>query len=382
MVATDGDGRDNFGSSVALDGDTAVIGAWLDEDPNGDGAGSAYVFERGDDGWSQQAKLAAGDGDSGDRFGVSVALSGDTALIGAYQDEDPNGSDAGAAYVFTRNGTDWSQQAKLAPDDGDFGDLFGLRVAIDGDTALIGAPDDEDPNGEDAGSAYVFERGNDGWSQRAKLAPSDGVQNTTFGVGMALDGTTALIGNNRDIEPNGLYGGSAYIFENGQDGWSEQAKLAAEDGDQQDRFGEAVAIDGGTAVIGAGFDEDPNGSQAGSAYVFTDGTDGWSQQTKLTPEDGDSGDMFGRAVAVDGDTAVIGARWDEDPNGYRAGSAYVFTRGDDGWSQEAKLAAADGRDGDWFGEAVALSGTTTLIGANGVEGPNGDASGAAYAFQI
>lgn len=156
LAAEDGDADDGFGWTIALDGDTALIGASGDDDPNGKGAGAAYVFERSNGRWEQQAKFAAGDGDAEDGFGVSVALASETALVGAPFDEDPNGTKAGSAYVFERSTGGWEQQAKLAAEDGDSEDGFGTSVALTGRTGLVGAPGDDDPNGKYAGAAYVF----------------------------------------------------------------------------------------------------------------------------------------------------------------------------------------------------------------------------------
>ncbi|MBX0286910.1 FG-GAP repeat protein [Halomicroarcula sp. F28] len=397
LAADDGDRDDKFGWSVALssDGSTALIGATGDRNPDGAGAGSAYVFDSSGGSWSQRAKLTADDGDIrggfGNGFGNSAALSSDgsTALIGATGDEDPNGSLAGSAYVFDSSGSSWSQQAKLAVDDGDANDQFGESVALssDGSTALIGA--DEDPRGEGAGSAYVFDSSGESWSQRAKLTADDGDESDGFGYSVALssDGSTALVGARDDENPNGLSAGSAYIFDSSGESWSQRAKLTAGDGDMSDYFGGSVTLssDGSTALIGATGDEDPNGEGAGSAYVFGSSGGSWSQQAKLAADDGDIRDGFGGSVTLssDGSTALIGAETDEDPNGSLAGSVYVFDGSGGSWSQQAKLAAEDGDRGDIFGWSVALSsdGSTALIGANDDEDPNGEQAGSAYVFE-
>jgi hypothetical protein len=403
LAAADGDLGDYFGGSVAVsaDGATALVGAALDEDPNGDEAGSAYVFAREDGDWRRTTKLVPDGGDHGDNFGESVAVSSDgtTALIGSVFDEDPNGDNAGSAYVFAREGGAWRQTAKLATDDGDPGDYFGRSVAVSGDgsTALVGADNDEDPNGmnEDdrysgAGSAYVFVREGGAWRQIAKLAPDDGDSYDLFGrsVAVSSDGTTVLVGAVLDEDPNGEYAGSAYVFAREGGAWRQTAKLAPDDGDPGDYFGGSVAVssDGSTALVGALYDEDPNGDDAGSAYVFAREGGAWRQTAKLAPDDGDPVDHFGEAVAVSGDgaTALVGAPRDEDPNGPTAGSAYMFAREGGAWRQTAKLAAADDDDTrDHFGEAVAVSGdgATALVGAPRDADPNGPTAGSGYIFR-
>jgi hypothetical protein len=371
LLAADGASDDSFGYSVALESDTILIGA--PEGPNGHDPGSVYVFTRTGTTWTQQAKLLASDGASDDSFGVGVALSGDTALIGAFWDDD-NGTDSGSAYVFTRTGTTWTQQAKLLTSDGAAGDWFGWVVSLDGDTALIGAPQDDD-NGTDSGSAYVFTRTGTTWTQQQKLKASDGAAGDRFSdYAVALDGNTALIGADYD-DDNGTDSGSAYVFTRTGTTWTQQAKLLASDGAAGDNFGCFVSLYGDTALIGAcAFDF----SGSGSAYVFTRTGTTWTQEAKLLASDGAAGDWFGTCVSLDGDTALIGSVLDDD-NGGNSGSAYVFTRTGTTWTQEAKLLASDGAANDQLGCWVSLDGDTALIGAP-FDDDNGKDSGSAYVF--
>jgi len=395
IVADDGDRRDEFGIAVALsnDGTTALIGADGSKAPSGEKPGSAYVFDNSGGSWTQQAKLTADDGDSGDGFGGSVALSSDgtTALVGARHDEGPNGanqstnSGAGSAYAFDGSGGSWTQQAKLAADDRDSGNLFGRSVALsnNGRTALIGAAGEA--------SVYVFDNSGGSWAQRTKVT-ADGAAQFGSAVSLSNDGTTALISERLDQDPNGYFAGSAYVFEDSGDSWTQQAKLAADDGDSRDLFGNVVALstDGTTALIGARRDEDPNGEDGGSADEFENSDRSWSQQAKIAADDGASNDRFGSAVALstDGTTALIGADGDEDPNGnddsLGTGSVYVFDNSGGSWTQRAKLAADNGDKGDRFGNSVAMSsdGATALIGAYRDEDPNGERAGSAYTFDL
>lgn len=323
LLAYDGVAGDRFGYSIALYGDTAMIGTGA-YSYNLYDTGAVYVFTRQDDGtWHQDDKLLPDDGGAFDRFGRSVALSGDTALIGAAGDDD-NGLLSGSVYVFTpqTDGT-WRQQIKLIPSDGvEYGE-FGRSVALSGDTALIGASGDDD-NGFQAGAAYIFTRQSDGtWLQQDKLLANDGLDFNYFGISVDLSGDTAIIGTStyRYGYPDS---GSVYVFNREADGaWRQQVKLLADDGEVGDDFGLSLALFGDTALIGANGDDD-NGPFSGSAYIFTRDSNGtWSQQQKILASDGKPSDYFGHDVALSSDKAVIGALGDDDM-GLQSGSAYVF----------------------------------------------------------
>jgi len=386
LVAADGGEGDQFGYHVAISGDTALVGVRFDDDDtNGLESGSAYVFTRSGTTWSQQARLTAADGSDRDWFGVRVALEGDTAVIAADADDsDVNGVDSGSVYVFTRSGTVWTQQAKLTAADGAAVDLFGYSVALSGDTILVGARfGDDDIHGDNSGSVYVFTRSGTFWSQQAKLTAADGEAGDEFGYSVALAGDTAVItANADDSEVNGVDSGSAYVFIRSGTEWTQQAKLTAADGAEGDLFGVRVALAGDTALIGARLDDDDvNGIDSGSAYVFTRNGDSWKQQARLTAADGGTGDWFGYTVALADDIALIGAGNHDGANGVDSGSAYVFTRSGNTWSQKTKLTAAGGKPGDQFGGKVAISGDTAVVGARLVDDVDrGVDSGAVYIF--
>jgi len=356
LLAADGAEGDRFGYAIAIDGDTVVVGAYGDDDKGSD-SGSAYVFVRDGGTWTQQAKLVPADGAASDWFGWAVAIDGDTVVVGAYGDDD-KGTNSGSAYVFVRTGGTWTQQAKLVPADGAANDYFGYAVAVDADTIVVGAHYDDD-KGADSGSAYVFTRTGATWTQQAKLTAAGGAAGDWFGWAVAVDGDTVVVGAPDDAR--GAKSGSAYVFVRAGATWTQQAKLLAADGAAGDRFGWAVAVDAGTVVVGA-YGDDDKVRDSGSAYVFvrTGGT--WTQQAKLTAADGAAYDRFGYAVAVDGDTVVVGAYGDDD-KGTDSGSAYVFTRTGATWTQQGKLTAPDGAAGDWFGEAVAVDADTIVVGA-------------------
>jgi len=305
LTPDDGAMDDWFGYSVSLSGDRALVGAPLDDD-NGSGSGSAYLFAFDGSNWTQAAKLTADDGAYLDEFGRSVSLDGDRALIGVYLDDD-NGSLSGSAYLFERTEGSWTQTAKLLATDGAAGDAFGIAVSLDGDRALIGARLDEG-NGFNSGSAYLFEHTGGSWTQTAKLTPDDGATKDWFGRSVSLDGDRALVGALLD-DDNGSNSGSAYLFAFDGSNWTQVAKLTADDGASLDRFGYSVSLDGDRALIGARLDDD-NGSASGSAYLFEHTGGSWTQTAKLTPDDGAMDDLFGRSVSLDGDRALIGASGD------------------------------------------------------------------------
>ena len=392
LLASDSEEGEEFGQSVALSGDTVVIGALL-EDSGGSSAGAAYVFRRdegGADNWGQVTKLTASDSEAGDRFGVSVAIGGGTAVVGAFF-EDAGGVDSGAAYVFERNqgGTNnWGQVRKLTAADAEADDKFGGSVAISGATAVVGAHL-EDAGASDAGAAYVVQRdegGADNWGQVTKLRGSHDQRQDEFGGSVAVSGDTAVVGAPSE-DAGGTSAGAAYIFqrdEGGAGNWGEVKELTSSDAQSFGEFGSSVAIDGDTIVVGAER-EDVGGNSTGAAYVFRrdeGGGGNWGEVTKLTAAGAQNLDFFGRSVAVSGDTAVVGADGD-DVEGSRAGAAYVFQRdqgGADNWGEVRKLTAFDAQATDLFGQSVAISGDTAVVGADG-EDTGGSAAGAAYVFR-
>lgn len=315
LTASDGEEGNTFGESVAIDGDYLVVGASLDND-NGKQSGSVYIFKRSGASWNQEAKLIASDGAAFDEFGISVSISGDYVVVGAWKDDD-NGDESGSAYIFRRNGTSWSQQAKLIASDGAAFDRFGVSVSIGSDYLVVGAFFDDD-NGDYSGSTYIFKRDGTSWSQEAKLTASDGTAGDMFGYPVFIRGNYLMVGAFGDDSSKG----SAYVFERDDNSWSEQAKLTASDGAEDDGFGYSVSINGNYAVVGAP-GEDDNGDDSGSAYIFKRDGSSWSEVAKLLASDGAAEDIFGWSVSISGDYVVVGAPSDDD-NGVDSGSAYLY----------------------------------------------------------
>jgi hypothetical protein len=287
LVAADGAAENYFAYRVSLYGDTALIGAF----GNDFSKGAAYVFVRSGASWDQEAKLVADDASGGDDFGCAVSVNADTALIGAYGDDSSKGS----AYVFVRSGTAWEQEAKLVASDPQNQDQFGFSVAVSGDNALVGASGDDSYKG----SAYVFTRTGSTWNQQAKLVAGDGSPADNFGGCVSLNGESALIGAKSKV----LNKGAAYVFLRTGTTWNQQAKLLADDGASDDQFGSDVSLLGDMALIGAIGDDNAKGS----AYIFTRADTTWTQQQKLDATDGAVPDLFGGSVSLSDDFVLIGA---------------------------------------------------------------------------
>ncbi|MHC4414135.1 MAG: M12 family metallo-peptidase [Planctomycetota bacterium] len=375
LAASDSGEGDRFGYSVGISGDLAVAGADSDDD-NGSGAGAAYAYRFDGSAWGGEVKLMASDGAADDRFGRALAISGNAVVVGAFHDDD-NGSDSGSAYVFRFEDPSWSEEAKLVASDGAPDDLFGKAVAISGQVAIVGAEGRAD-NGTGSGAAYLYRFDPDlsQWGDEVKLVASDGEPDDAFGVSVGITGEVAVVGAPGD-DDNGSGSGAVYVFRFDGSIWNEEAKLAAFDGEGDDRFGTAVAISGDVIIVGAHHDDD-NGENAGAAYAYRFNGSTWEEQGKLVASDGVAGDFFGRSVAVSGNVALLGA-YGVDDNGIEAGAMYVYRRGGSTWNEEAKLGASDDGAGDRFGFAVALSGDAAIVGAF-ADDDAGSSSGSAEIF--
>ncbi len=376
-----------FGFSVALSGDTALVGASLADhcDPGPD-CGAAYVFTRSGSTWAAVAKLTASDAAGGDDFGHSVALSDDTALVGARWDDCDDIQNCGSAYIFEKPANGWRTTdiftAKLTASDGGDGDEFGFAVALSGDTAMVGAPENNGASIEQ-GAAYVFVKPGDGWAnatENAKLTSSEGGISHFLGISVAISGDTALVGA-QGFE-------RAYIFEKPDTGWTTtnvfDARLTASDAAAGDWFGTSAALWGETALLGAPKDDCDAGSECGAAYLFEKPGGGWADmnQTAKLISSNLSNQFLGTSVALWGDTALLGASGDDCGAGLDCGAAYVFTKPGTGWTnmtQTAKLTSSTADDSDEFGISVAVSDFTALVGAH-LDDDDGSASGSAFFF--
>ncbi|MBN2493433.1 MAG: FG-GAP repeat protein [Deltaproteobacteria bacterium] len=386
VFSEDGEVNDVLGIAVDLCGDTLVAGAPFDDNANGTDAGAVYVFVRdhgGADAWGQVAKLLPSDGAGVMGFGDTVAIDGDTLVVGSDLDGQ-NGLQAGAAYVFERDlgGADaWGQVCKLVADDGTEYDAFGCSVSVSGDTIAVGAVFDG-VFGQGTGSVYVFERdlgGPGSWGQAAKIPTTSPTQDY-LGNAVAIDGDTLVAGAYDDDELD-TNAGAAYVYERdagGAGNWGQVVKLMAADGEHGDEFGFAVDVDGDTVVVGAWNDDGFYGG-SGSAYVYErdqGGLDSWGQVDKLTPDDGDF-DGFGSSLSVSGDRIILGV----DATGLDGGVFYLFQRlqpGPDGWAQALKIRT----DTLTFGRRVAIDLDLLAIGIPAGVNEDQQAAGAVHIYRL
>jgi hypothetical protein len=369
------EGDDRLGQSVSIDGDTAVVGAHTDDGLAGVNQGAVYVFRRSGSTWIEEQKLTPDDAAANKQFGESVAISGDTIIVGMTLDNTVS-TQAGAAYIFTRTAGVWSQQAKVFPTDGAVFKFFGFNVDIDGDTAIVGGYGDT-ASGTRAGAAYVFTRSGTVWTQQGKLLADDGAAEDHFGISVGIDGDTALVGAYQDEDTAGAAQGSAYVFTRSGTVWSQQEKLTADDAAADDHFGWSVALSGETALVGAYDDDGAGGAGQGSAYVYTRSGSAWSQQDQLTADDAAAADALGYSVALDGDLALVGAS-----NFFvlDQGSVYVFSRSGEVWTQEQELAPIALSSNAKFGFKVAIGGHFGFVGARRDDTIAGVQSGSAWLF--
>jgi len=357
VTASDGTANSYFGSAAALNGSTALIGA----DGDNSFQGAAYLFTKSNGSWSEGQKLTASDGLPGDEFGYRVVLADNTLLVGAFTATVGGVVSQGAAYVFTQSDGTWSESQKLTASDGALFDNFGASVALDGSTLVVGANGATVGGNAAQGAVYVFTESNGTWTQTQKLTANDGAAYDNFGLSVALKGSTILVGSPRAAIGANAGQGALYVFTESNGTWSQTQKLTASDGATNDSFGESVALDGSTALIGA-YNATINGhTWQGAAYIFTESNGTWSEGQRLTASDGTAGANFGNAVALDGSTALIGADASTVGGNTYQGKAYLFTESGGNWSQSDTFIASDGAVDDYFGAALAWDGVTALI---------------------
>lgn len=314
LLAPDGQAFDNFGAAVAVEGDLVVVGSPGSDSETANDSGAAYLFRWNGDQWIQEAKLTPSDPVPGARFGQSVALEGNTLAIGAYGALDENGTNSGAVYVFVRNGTEWTQQARLTAHDGWRAASFGFAISLSGDT-LVSSAFGSHPSGEQGvPGAYIFVRDDTNWTLQTKLT---GPRGQAFGFSVAVSGDSVAIGDYFDSERANL-SGAVFVYQRSGTTWTFQQKLFPSDPRPQSFFGRAVAVQGNSLIAGA--------LNLSAAYVFRNSESGWTETQRLATIV-TSGDQFGTSVALAGNAALVGAPGADTIDTGNSGAAYLYERG-------------------------------------------------------
>lgn len=378
LLPEDGKAEDQFSFSVAIDGNTALVGAFKADVNSVQDAGAAYIYSVSAGGWQQQAKLIAEPALADDTLGGNLALKNNFALLGAIG-HDEKGDNAGAVFAFEREDNAWSQAQLIMATDGKAGDAFGQSIALTERFLVIGAPH-SDALAEGSGSAYVYTREINAWQFHSKLTASDGDAGDLFGISVAIDGETILVGADlNDEKANNAGAVYAYVYDGKQ--WVQQAKLTADDGADTDIFGVRVALSGDTALISARRDDiEGVGLDAGSAYIFERTAGVWTQTQKLLAPDGKADDRFARGVALQGNRALLSAMH-HDANGNNSGAVYLFEKQNTHWRFVSKIVAEKGKPEDRFGWNLSLSENKAIVAAP-FRDDNGNASGAAYILEL
>ena len=449
LKASNAGAVDLYGHAVSISGDTIVVVAFSEAssqttitngttssaDNSASQAGAAYVYKRSGTTWSQEAYLKASNAEAGDGYGYAVSISGDTIVVGAYREyssqstitngttssTDNSYSLSGAAYVYKRSGTIWSQEAYLKASNANSSDQYGQSVSISGDTLVVGAfledssqttitngtTSSADNSANNSGAAYVYKRSGTIWSQEAYLKASNAGASDIYGYAVSISGDTLVVGaygeaSGQTTITNGTtssadnsytYSGAAYVYKRSGTTWSQEAYLKASNAEADDTYGSSVSLSGDTIVVGASYEDSnqttiTNGTGSstdnsywgsGAAYVYKRSGSTWSQEAYLKASNAEAYDGYGSSIGISGDTLVVGAFLEDssqttitngttssaDNSASQAGAAYVYKRSGSTWSQEAYLKASNAGASDIYGYAVSLSGDTLVVGAYG-----------------
>lgn len=382
LSASDGATSDFFGNAVAISGEVVLVGAYWDSTVAGFGAGSAYAYRFDGSNWVEESHLHASDAASNDLFGSSVSIDGDLAIVGAWADDTADGIGAGSAYLFRFNGTDWVEEAHLTASDGSAFDRFGYSVCVSGTSAIVGAPHDDTSAGNNAGSAYVFRYDGQNWVEEQHLFLPLGFPLDQFGWSVDLSGDRAMIGIPYDDASGPIDSGSVQLYQFDGTSWCEEQRLYCTTAEINDNFGYSVSVDQEAAIVGVRSDQVASGTGSGAAIVYRLEGVSWTEEQRLYASDAASNDQFGASVSLNNDVAIVGARYDDIMGWNDAGSAYIYRFNGSSWSEEDHLIASSGVGDDRFGISVGLGSDMAIVGAYGHDMFGVTDSGSAYLFEM
>ncbi len=343
-----------YGTWVSISGNVAVVRASVEAAD----VGKLYVYRNAGAGWTQEAELMRDVSNMPDGIPDCAETNGDVIVAG-WRSDDLNGPESGSAFFFRYDGRRWVYDGQVRPLDAAPGDGFGFKVAVDGDRAIIAAAAKTGPNGEPvAGAAYVFRYVNGQWVQEAKLLPNDVQVNGTFGFSVQLSGDVAAVGAYRQDGTRG----ALYVFRRTGLEWAQEVKLSPASLEIGDRFGQSACLRGDLLFVGSRYDDNSNGTDAGSVYVYRFNGTRWRREARLQASNGQPGDFFGNQMSVDGDVAIVGAILG-DGSAFDSGTVYVLGFDGTDWVERSWLRASDGSTNDWFAHSVSMSGDTAIVGS-------------------
>jgi len=364
LVGADTEAGDYFGSSVSVDSNVLLVGAFYADEPYNN-SGAAFIFEESGGSWSQQAKLISSTPAADDAMGFDVSLSGNIAVVGAPWDDLSTASgteyNTGSAVVFVKTGSTWIEQQKIMASDALALSNFGWGVSTDGTYIVVGAPRMDTSTLADSGAVYIYKYVNGSWAEEAKLTAPNATAVDEFGRSVFVSGNTLIVGAwQSDIAATDA--GAVFIYQKSAGSWSLQQTLTATDAVIGDGFGEYVSRDNDLLLIGSWLSDD-NGGASGSAYVFRLTGSTWIQEAKLVASDGATGDRLGFRLDIQNGIAAVGSRADDHSGLFDAGSTYLFEQVNGSWQQIAKIIATDAQAEDNMGIGVAISNDVTVSSA-------------------
>ncbi len=369
LLADDGNRKDRFGDAVAISDNTAAIGAFWHGEPTYY-AGAVYIYNYRNSQWVKTIELHPSDSARGDRFGSALAMSHDKLIVTAEYHEH-HGDSSGAVYIFRNQGDQWIQETEIVAENPTDWEYFGEHVDISGDLAILSTKDDN------SGYAYIYRFNGTDWIQETKLIPPDSQHAWTFGYAVAIHQDIAIVASPGSFGSQST--GVAWLYRYNGSEWEVESLLSPDDQTPRNMFGYAVAVSDDVAIIGA-FGDNELGEDVGAAYIFRAHENQWIQEARVLASDPEEGAWFGYSVAIEGNKAVVG-EIRNDGSGSWAGAAYLFLNDGTNWDEGTKIISDKVGEDDDFGCAVALSDQNALIGASG-DHTNGDDAGAAYIFDL
>lgn len=380
LLASNGGEVDWFAYDTDISANFAIVGAPYNDVGSNEDQGTAYVYFYDGNSWGNEQILTASDGASGDEFGRSVAIDGDFLVVGAMFKNYNSKEQIGAAYVFWFDGSSWVEQQKIAPSNGVSNDWFGGAADIQDTVIVIGAHTKDVMNAANAGSVYIYYYNGSTWYQAQDFHASDYGTHSYFGISLDLNGNDLIIGSSGDDIGSNDYQGSAYVFKYAGS-WAEVQKLTASDGGEGDDFGRSVGISGNTILVGSPESEVNNIDEQGAVYYYNYLSGNWTQTQKLSAPNSSPWPSFGIDLAIQGDTAIIGAEGQTVGDNMFQGAAFIYTRNGSTWVEDQYLLASDGEEDDYFGNSVSFKNDYAIVGAYRTTIGSHSMQGSAYIFK-